>query len=281
MTQERRFGAWKAGLGLAHGLTLVPGWLGTNRWSAASRRYERAFLQRIAHRLVAHVDVTGAEPAGPGTLFIANHISWLDIPIFGTVLDTGFIAKADVRQWPLIGPLARRSGTLFVEREARHRVHHQADMIAQRLRAGNSLLLFAEGTTSDGVDILPFRSSLFEAAQHAARVQPVAIGYHRGDGMRLGDDQLRAISWAGDESLLPNARRVTGMHLAAEVRLTPCFAPDPGSSRKTLAGQCRDAIADAYRTIRSGAISGDELPCPDRPCDRPSSSSTPHDALRA
>lgn len=256
MTIERRFGAWRAALGLAHGLTLVPGWLGKSRWSPAASRYERAFLRRIAHRLVAHVDMTGADPAGPGTLYVSNHISWLDIPVLGGALDTGFVAKADVRQWPIIGPLAQRSGTLFVERDARHQVHRQAEMIAERLRAGNSLLLFAEGTTSDGVEILPFRSSLFEAAQHAACIQPLAIGYHRGDGMALGDDQLRAIGWTGDEALLPNLRRVSAMHLAAEVRLAPSFAPGPGASRKALAEQCRTAVVEAYAAIRSRGISG-------------------------
>ncbi len=247
---ERRFGVWRAIAGLAHGLMLVPGWLGTEQRSAAAGRHERRFMERIARRLVARVDVTGVAPGGAGTLFICNHISWLDIAVLGGALDTAFIAKADVRQWPLIGLLSRRSGTLFIEREERHRVHHQAERISQRLKAGHSMLLFPEGTTSDGIGVLPFRSSLFEAAQHAARIQPIAIGYHRGDGSRLGDEHMRAVGWTGDEELLPNLRRVTGMHIAAEIRLTPFFTPEPGATRKALADRCREAVVEAYGEIR-------------------------------
>ena len=253
MIARRRHGMLHAAAGLAQGLALVPLWLAAPRWSPAALRYERGFMARLARRMVSRIACSGAAPAGAGTLFVANHISWLDIPVLGSVLDAGFIAKSDVRGWPLIDTLARRSGTLFVARDARHQVHHQAAMIADRLKAGNSLVLFAEGTTSDGVEIRPFRTSLFEAAQHAGCIQPVAIGYHRGDGARLGDDQLRQIGWADDEPMQDNLRRVLAMHLSAEVRLAPAFVPAPGLSRKALAEQCRDAVAAAHAAIRGTA----------------------------
>jgi lyso-ornithine lipid O-acyltransferase len=137
-----------------------------------------------------------------------------------------------------------------VTREERHRVHHQADLIGERLRAGQSLVLFAEGTTSDGLAILPFRSSLFEAAAHAALIQPIAIGYHRGDGARLSDDEMRMIGWTGDDDLLSNLGTVSRLWLGAEVRLAPAFAPEPGMPRKLLAERCRTAVAEAYEAIR-------------------------------
>jgi len=251
MTSSRRFGALTAVAGLAHGLLLVPGWLGVPRGSLAAARYERRFMQRVARNLVRDVALTGKEPEGPGTLYISNHISWMDIPVLGGALDTDFIAKSDVKSWPLIGPLSRRSGTLFVAREERHRVHHQADLIGQKLRSGRSLVLFAEGTTSDGLTILPFRSSLFEAATHAQRIQPLAIGYHAGDGGRLSDDEMCAIGWTGDEELLPNLGKVSRMSLTAEIRLAESFAPEQGLSRKALAERCRAAVIDAYAAIRS------------------------------
>lgn len=249
----RRFGPLKAMTGLAHGLLLVPGWLAVRKGTPAASRYERRFMQQVARRLVNRLERTGAEAGGPGTLYVANHISWMDIPLLGSVLDTDFIAKSDVRSWPIIGPLSRRSGTLFVTREERHRVHHQADLIAERLRAGRSLLLFAEGTTSDGLAVLPFRSSLFEAAIHAARIQPVAIGYHRGDGAGLSDDEMRTIGWTGDDGLLSNLALVSRLSLRGEVRLTPCFVPETGMSRKALAERCRIAVAEAYAAIRNPA----------------------------
>ena len=246
----RRFGPLRAAAGLLHGLALVPGWLLTNKGSPTASAYERRFMQRIARRLVSRIDLTGAEPGGPGTLFIANHMSWMDIPVLGSALDADFIAKSDVKSWPVIGPLSRRSGTLFVTREERHRVHHQAQQIGEKLQSGRSLVLFAEGTTSDGVDLLPFRSSLFEAAVHAQRIQPLAIGYHRGDGARLTDEELRVIGWTGDDELVPNLRQVSRLWLSAEVRLTPHFCPDPETSRKALTEQCRTAVSEAYAAIR-------------------------------
>jgi lyso-ornithine lipid O-acyltransferase len=252
MTSDaRRFGPLRATAGLLHGLMLVPGWLTVKKGSPAASAYERRFMQRIARRLVGRVDLVGAEPGGPGTLYVSNHISWMDIPVLASALDTDFIAKSDVRSWPVIGPLSRRSDTLFVTREERHRVHHQADSIGAKLRGGRSLVLFAEGTTSDGLTILPFRSSLFEAAVHAARIQPLAIGYHRGDGARLSDDQMRVIGWTGDEELLPNLGQVSRLWLNAEVRLSPTFTPEPGMSRKALAERCRTAVAEAYAAIRT------------------------------
>jgi lyso-ornithine lipid O-acyltransferase len=246
----RRFGGLRAMAGLAHGLMLVPGWLTARKGSTAASGYERRFMQRVARHLVNTITVTGAPRVGPGTLYVSNHISWMDIPVLGSALDTDFIAKSDVKGWPVIGPLSRRSGTVFVNREERHRVHHQADLIGAKLRSGRSLVLFAEGTTSDGLTILPFRSSLFEAAVNAQRIQPVAIGYHRGDGAGLPDDVLQTIGWTGDEELLPNLAQVSKFWLSAEIRLAPAFAVEPGETRKALAERCRAAVVDCYAAIR-------------------------------
>lgn len=246
----RRFGVLRAMAGLAHGLMLVPGWLMAAKGSPMASGYERRFMQRVGRRLVRDVALTGAEPGGSGTLYVSNHISWMDIPLLGGALDADFIAKSDVMSWPVIGPLSRRSGTLFVAREERHRVHHQADLVGQKLRSGRSLVLFAEGTTSDGLTILPFRSSLFEAAAHATWIQPVAVAYHRGDGARLSDDVMRTIGWTGDEELLPNLAQVSKLWLSAEIRLAPAFAVEPGTTRKALAERCRTAVLEAYSAIR-------------------------------
>jgi 1-acyl-sn-glycerol-3-phosphate acyltransferase len=251
MTREiRRFGGLQAMAGLAHGLMLVPGWLLTAKGSVAAQARERRFMQRIARRLVTRVELTGAAPGGPGTLFVSNHISWMDIAVLGGTLEAHFIAKSDVQDWPVIGPLSRRSGTLFVAREERHRVHYQADLIGRTLQSGRSLVLFAEGTTSDGLAVLPFRSSLFEAATQAARIQPLALGYRRGDGARLSDDVMRKIGWTGDDALMPNLAQVSKLWLSAEIRLAPAFALEPGVTRKALAERCRAAVVEAYAAIR-------------------------------
>lgn len=256
--ETRRFGTLRAAAGLAHGLALVPAWLLSPPLSPAARDRERLFMQRVARRIVEEIRLHGAPPAGPGTLYIANHVSWLDIAVLGGALDAAFIAKMDVRKWPVIGPLSRRTGTVFVEREARHHVHHQADAIARRLRAGQSLVLFPEGTTSDGTGVMPFRSSLFEAAQHARTIQPLALGYHHGDGRRIESGLLPRVGWTGDEALLPNLARVCGFRLSAEVRLMPSFAVTPDMDRKMLAARCREAVLEAFREIRGGGAARDE-----------------------
>lgn len=243
----RRFGRFEFAIGLAQALALVPRWLLRAPHGSAARATERHFMARLARRLVTRITIDGAADAGPGTLYIANHVSWLDIPVLGSALDASFVSKADVAHMPLLGRLARRTGTIFIVREDRHRVHHQAGEIEARLREGDSLILFPEGTTSDGRAVHPFRSSLFEAAQHAARIQPLAIAYVALDGAAFED-----VGWVGSEPLGDNFARVIAMRIVARIRLMPAFAPASGESRKHLAARCHAAVAAAHSAIRAG-----------------------------
>ena len=258
---QRPFGRTRAIGALAGALTMVPRWIAAGpRWRR-KRAYERRFLARIARGFVGRVALSGAtpgaaapggvEPGGAGTLFVANHISWLDIPVLAGVIDAEFIAKDDVRGWPLVGPLARRTGTLFVSRERRSEARAQADSIGDRLRAGGSLILFAEGTTSDGTGVLPFRSSLFASSASAGRIQPVVIGYRRRDGAPFGDAEMAAIGWVGDEALAPNAARLARAAMIAEVVMLDPIEPGEGESRRDLAARCQRAVAEAYAALRA------------------------------
>jgi 1-acyl-sn-glycerol-3-phosphate acyltransferase len=208
-------------------------------------------MARAAKGFVDDILIEGDTPGGPGTLFVSNHISWLDIPVIGASLDAEFIAKADVSGWPIIGPLSKRTGTIFVVREKRGDVHAQARAIAERLSAGGSLILFAEGTTSDGETILPFRSSLFEAASAAAHIQPLAIGYVHRSGRPLMPVEQKKLGWVGDESLVANAREVARLHLTAKLRLAPSFVPSPAMKRRELAELCRQQVVTAYAALHS------------------------------
>ena len=141
-------------------------------------------------------------PSGP-VLLAANHISWLDITSLHAARHCRFVSKADVKRWPLIGPLASGAGTLFIERESRRDamrvVHHMAD----HLREGDVLAIFPEGTTSDGVSLRPFHANLFQAAIAAnAPVQPVALQFiDQASGQRslapcyIDDDTLLGSVW--------------------------------------------------------------------------------------
>ena len=150
-------------------------------------------VQVWAVRMLAILDirlqVRGPVPAAGPLLLVANHISWLDILVLHAARHCRFVAKADVRHWPLIGTLATGAGTLYIERASRRDamrvVHHMADA----LRGGDLLAVFPEGTTSDGSGLLPFHANLLQAAiSAAAPVQP--------DGLAYLDDASGAVSLA-------------------------------------------------------------------------------------
>ncbi len=230
-------------IGLAGLAARVPGWLACPARSPAARRYERAALAGIARGFRIALEVEGLRADGP-TLFAANHVSWADIAVLGSFLDADFVSRADVADWPLIGPLARRVAPVFVARHCRATTATQADAIRARLSAGRSVLLFAEGTTSDGADVLPFRSSLFDAADAARTVQPVMLRYLTRDGDALDAARMREIAWIGDDRFLPNAIALARSPVLARIAfLRPL---DPATPRKSLAAEARERIRAAY-----------------------------------
>ncbi|MBO0903691.1 lysophospholipid acyltransferase family protein [Jiella sonneratiae] len=158
------------------------------------------------------VTVSGEPAAGRPLLIVSNHQSWSDIMVLGKVMPLCFIAKAEVETWPAFGLLARLQRTVFVEREARGRTGRHASEVATRLSEGDAMVLFAEGTTSDGNEVLPFRTALFGAAQMALRdsasksvlVQPVAVAYTRANGLPLGRYHRPLAAWPGNVELSPH-----------------------------------------------------------------------------
>jgi 1-acyl-sn-glycerol-3-phosphate acyltransferase len=124
-------------------------------------------------------------PAEAPLMLVANHISWLDIHALNTVLPARFVAKSEVRDYPLVGWLSGRIGTLFIRRARPRDVGRVTGRLAEILRGGDPVAIFPEGTTSDGAAVLKFHSSLLQAAvQAGAGLQPVAIRYLRADGSR-------------------------------------------------------------------------------------------------
>lgn len=207
-------------------------------------------VPRLWHRgmsLLAGVDavVHGQAVRGQPVIFAANHVSYLDIVVLGGILPGSFIAKADVADWPIIGWLAGLQDTLFIERRA-SRVAIQSDTMSMRLKAGKSLILFAEGTSSDGSRVLPFRSALFQAANadSGILVQPISISYTHLNGQRLDRMHRPLVGWYGEMQLWPHLWRFLGFgHLQAEIILHSPLHPDAFTSRKELAAYCRDVVA--------------------------------------
>lgn len=188
-------------------------------------------------------------------LFVSNHTSYIDIPVLGSLIDASFIAKAEISDWPFFGWLARLQRTVFVDRRGR-KVAGQRDEIVARLAAGDSLVLFPEGTSGDGRAVLPFKSALFAVAETAEgapplTVQPVSITYTRLDGLPLGRALRPYLSWFGDMTLPPHLFAMLGLgRVTAEVMFHPVLDQAAYPSRKALAEACRQIVAAGVEQAR-------------------------------
>ena len=177
---------------------------------------------------------------GP-VLLAANHISWLDITSLHAARHCRFVSKADVKHWPLIGRLATGAGTLFIERESRRDAMRVVHHMAERLREGDVLAIFPEGTTSDGVSLRPFHANLFQAAIAAdAPVQPVALQFI---DQATGQRSL-APCYIDDDTLLGSLWRTLCTPGIAVVISFGELQTAQGRSRRAWAADVRDAIVE-------------------------------------
>jgi 1-acyl-sn-glycerol-3-phosphate acyltransferase len=195
------------------------------------------------------------------TLFAANHVSYLDIAVLGALVRGSFVAKSEVRDWPLFGLLAKLQSTVFVERRVRRAMRHRDEM-AERLAAGRNLILFPEGTSSDGNRVLPFKSALLSVAEvrpggRPLVVQPVSITYTALDGIPLGRYLRPFCAWYGDMDLAPHLWQLAGLgRLTAVVHFhRPVTLADFGT-RKALAEHCQAAAARGV----AAALTGRSIP---------------------
>ena len=222
-------------------LTYLPPHLIARR-GARQSPWPRRFLRRAAHIAGARVVLEGA-PLAPHSLVIANHTSWLDILILGGTTATRFVSKAEIGRVPLIGWLADQNHTLYIERAERGDAHRQVARIAAALAAPQSLVVFPEGTTSDGRTLLPFRSTLLHAVappRPDVTVRPVALDYR---------DSVDAVAWHGGEPGLANALRVLGMKGQRRVTVRLLDPLPPSGDRKALARRARAAIGAALPSV--------------------------------
>lgn len=196
----------------------------------------REVLEALSIRLVFQ----GERPPEKvsSVLFVANHVSWMDILVINACRRAHFVAKAEVRQWPLVGWMAARTGTLFLKRTSLHELARATREVTASLRHGRCVALFPEGTTTDGTSVRTFHSGLFESAIHAeALIWPVAIQYRRHDGRHDAD-----IAFVGDQTLVASIRAVLARPMT-QARLS--FAAPINSStgkRRELTAWSRQAI---------------------------------------
>ena len=235
---------------------------------ALRRRWVRTlppFYHRWCCRILGfRVRVTGNPIPNRPALFAANHVSYTDIAILGSLIPGSFVAKKEVANWPLIGWLAKLQRTVFVDRRMGSAVA-QREAISRRLAAGDALILFPEGTSGDGNRTLPFKSALFSAAEDTGKigpiaVQPVSLAYTRLDGIPIGRSYRPFFAWWGNTCLVAHLWSMIGLgKLEILVQFHPStFLADCGS-RKALAAYCQARIAGGM----AAALFGRPQPMPE------------------
>ncbi|MBS1158398.1 MAG: lyso-ornithine lipid acyltransferase [Proteobacteria bacterium] len=205
---------------------------------AARRRLKSSWAIALLDSLGVEVEADLTHVT-PGALVVANHVSWIDIYVINAALPSAFVAKAEIRQWPVIGWLAAKNDTIFLRRGSRGHARIINDEIAAVLASGQHVAVFPEGTTTDGRSLLHFHAALLQPALTAGRpVLPVAISYWEVDGERS-----MAPRYDGDISLGQCARAILGRRrLIARLVTTPLRGLH-GEDRRQVAAEAREAIA--------------------------------------
>jgi 1-acyl-sn-glycerol-3-phosphate acyltransferase len=234
---------WRLARALLHALAGLATILFVFPRLSLEQRHDRvqAWAARMLALLGIGLQVRGRPPAQGPMLLVANHISWLDILVMHAARYCRFVAKADVKRWPLIGALATGGGTLYIERESRRDAMRVVHHMAASLQAGDVLAVFPEGTTSDGLELLPFHGNLIQAALATqSPVQPVALQFIEAATGRMsltpcyiGDDTLVASLW----------RTLSGPAVTAVVTFGPPQRAE-GRDRRRWAADLRLAVEE-------------------------------------
>jgi lyso-ornithine lipid O-acyltransferase len=194
----------------------------------------------------------GRRSTASPVLILSNHVSWLDICVITALAPVVFVAKSEVARWPVFGWLAKLQRTIFINRQARHQTGAATREIAARLLGGDAVVLFAEGTSSDGIRVLPFRSSLVGAVHHAlgnstdhshVTVQPMSLAYVGFGGLPMGRGLRERVAWYGDVDLIPHLLRVLASG-AVDVTVSwgEAVAYDMSADRKAIARDSEKSV---------------------------------------
>ena len=213
------------------------------RLAGARNPWPRTFLAGIARIAGVVLSVHGQRVMG-GEFLLANHVSWIDIPAIAAASGSAFVAHDGLSSVPVVRCLCAMNDTVFVARHDRGSIHRQVDQVREAIRDTGSLAIFPEGTTSNGTQLLPFKSALLSALDplpDGVHVQPVLLDY---------GPEAPGIAWVGEEHGLDNFKRILARSkpVALTVRFLPPLAGDALASRKTIAAAARNAILRALET---------------------------------
>lgn len=238
-------------------------------WRSGARRFPQLFYK--FHCWLAGITVVqkGAPHAPakgePGALLVANHVSYFDASAMGSCGNMGFIAKAEVAGWPIFGAMAKLGNCVFINRNIRSGAGRDAMLIQGQLETGTNLALFPEGTSWDGVKILPFKSALFGAAEAKDGteylVQPVSQTYRRIWGLPMDRRTRPHFAWYGDMDFIPHKwmAYATGPFEVVE-RFHAPVRPSEFGSRREMAAWCEEVIRRGVLHDRDARPGNPELP---------------------
>ena len=220
-----------------------------------------AYHRRCAGMLGFKIRIHGKLSAEQPTLFVCNHVTYLDIVTLGATLPASFVAKAEVAGWPFFGLLAKLQRSVFVDRRPRSTAG-QRDAMQTRLENGDNLILFPEGTSSDGNRVLPFKSALFSVAEREVKgrplvVQPVSVAYSAIDGLPTGRAHMPRIAWYGDMGMAGHIWNALGLgRISVDIVLHSPTSYAEFAHRRDMARACHETVAGGVERALAGRLAG-------------------------
>ncbi len=227
-----------------------------------ARTFPHWYHRRVCRLLGLRIEIDGEVARDRPVLLVANHTSWLDIPVLSAVAPVSFVAKKEVGGWPFVASLARLQRSVFVDRARRTAVGETASEILSRLAQGDTVVLFAEGTSSDGNRVLPFMTSLFAAAKPSGKVgeqatdtvvQTLSLVYTRLHGIPLGRADRPHVAWYGDMEMRSHAwSLLKAGPLDVQIRIGPPVPLADFADRKDLARKSETQVREhVVRILRA------------------------------
>ncbi len=234
----------------------------------AARRFPHWYHRQVCRLLGVKLNIEGSVAKGAPVLLVCNHTSWLDIPVLSALAPVSFVAKLEVESWPFVSALARLQRSVFVDRTRRLAAGDAANAITMRLQQGDTIVLFPEGTSSDGNRVLPFKTSLFGAVtgatvQEAEQVvvQTAAVVYTHMHGVPVTRAERPRIGWYGDMEMTSHAWGVLKSGaITVTIKVGPPVPLTDFKDRKDLALKSERAIRRDVLAILRGRPDGDLVP---------------------
>jgi 1-acyl-sn-glycerol-3-phosphate acyltransferase len=226
-----------------------------------NNRIPRLFHAMGARFLGMKVKVIGQPSTDRPTLIVSNHVSWTDIVAIGSKADVTFVAKSEIEKWFFVGFMASLMRTLYVDRKKRSDAKRVSQEMGQRMASGGAVLLFAEGQSDIGTHVLPFRSALIGAAQHAMEdagatevmIQPLTIAYTRLQGLPVGRTDRSFIAWIKSKSVKQNIREIlTGGTREVVLAFGTPRPLSAGADRKKLAKETEGEVRRMLVALNRG-----------------------------